>query len=40
MLAKINSYGLQGINGYAVSLEVDINNGLPKWTLWGLAILR
>lgn len=36
MLAKINSYGLQGINGYAVSLEVDINNGLPKMDVVGL----
>ena len=36
MLAKINSYGLQGINGYAVSLEIDINNGLPKMDVVGL----
>ena len=36
MRAKINSYGLHGINGYAVSLEVDINNGLPKMDVVGL----
>ncbi|MBQ8882877.1 MAG: YifB family Mg chelatase-like AAA ATPase [Clostridia bacterium] len=36
MLAKINSYGLQGINGYEVWLEVDINNGLPGMEIVGL----
>ena len=29
MLAKISSYGLQGIDGFEVSVEIDINNGLP-----------
>ncbi len=36
MLAKINSYGLQGINGYAVNLEIDVNNGMPKMEVVGL----
>ncbi|MBR2988868.1 MAG: YifB family Mg chelatase-like AAA ATPase [Clostridia bacterium] len=36
MLAKINSYGLNGIDGYEVSLEVDINNGLPGMEIVGL----
>ena len=37
MLAKINGYGLQGIEGYAVQLEIDINNGLPGFEIVGLA---
>lgn len=37
MLAKINAYGLQGIEGYEVQLEVDINNGLPGIDIVGLA---
>ena len=36
MLAKINSFGLQGIDGYAVSVEIDINNGLPGMDIVGL----
>lgn len=36
MLAKINSFGLQGIDGYSVSVEIDINNGLPGTEIVGL----
>lgn len=36
MLAKINSFGLQGIDGYSVSVEIDINNGLPGMEIVGL----
>lgn len=36
MLAKINSFGLRGIDGYAVSVEIDINNGLPGTEIVGL----
>jgi len=36
MLATIKSYGLQGIKGYEVTLEVDINNGLPGIDIVGL----
>lgn len=36
MLSIINSYGLLGINGYKVSVEVDINNGLPSYDIVGL----
>ena len=36
MLAKINSFGLQGIDGYSVSVEIDINNGLPGMDIVGL----
>ena len=36
MLAKIKSYGLQGIQGYQVDLEIDVNNGLPNIDMVGL----
>lgn len=36
MLSKIKSFGLQGIKGYEVSLEIDINNGLPGIEIVGL----
>ncbi len=37
MLAKILSYGLTGINGYPVQIELDINAGLPGYDVVGLA---
>ena len=37
MLAKVKSYALDGLTGYAVDVEVDINNGLPGYELVGLA---
>lgn len=37
MLSKILSYGLIGIEGYPVEIEVDINNGLPSFDIVGLA---
>ncbi len=36
MLSKINSFGLLGITGYPVSVEVDISGGLPAFELVGL----
>ncbi len=36
MLAKINSFGLNGISGYAVTVEIDISNGLPNTEVVGL----
>ena len=36
MLSKIKSFGLHGIKGYEVSLEIDINNGLPGIEIVGL----
>lgn len=36
MLSKINSFGLNGINGFLVEIEVDINNGLPSYETVGL----
>lgn len=37
MLAKIKSYALDGLKGYSVDVEVDINNGLPGYEMVGLA---
>ncbi len=37
MLAKILSYGLTGINGYPVEIQLDINAGLPGYDVVGLA---
>lgn len=37
MLAKVKSYALDGLVGYAVDTEVDINSGLPGYELVGLA---
>ncbi len=36
MLAKIKSYGLQGIKGYEVELEIDVHSGLPGMEVVGL----
>ena len=36
MLAKINSFGLSGLDGYKVDVEVDINAGLPSYDVVGL----
>ncbi len=37
MLAKIVSYGLTGITGYPVVIELDINAGIPGYDVVGLA---
>ena len=36
MLSKINSYALSGLDGYGVSVEVDIHSGLPSIDVVGL----
>jgi magnesium chelatase family protein len=36
MLARLLSYGLNGIEGYPVTVEVDISNGLPSFEIVGL----
>ncbi len=36
MLSKIKSYGLVGLEGYKVEIEIDINNGLPSFDIVGL----
>ncbi|MFA6433409.1 MAG: YifB family Mg chelatase-like AAA ATPase [Elusimicrobiales bacterium] len=37
MLAKISSLGIRGIDGFPVSVEVDVANGLPTFAIVGLA---
>lgn len=37
MLAKVLGYALKGLDGVPVTVEVDINNGLPAFDLVGLA---
>lgn len=37
MLAKVNSFGLSGLSGYPVCIEVDLHNGLPSCDMVGLA---
>ena len=37
MLAKVKSFGLQGIDGYPIDVEVDVSNGLPHFEIVGLA---
>ena len=35
-LAKVNSLGISGIDGYIVTVEIDISNGLPAFDIVGL----
>lgn len=37
MLAKVKSYGLIGIEGYGIEVEIDVNPGLPGYGVVGLA---
>lgn len=37
MLSKVLSYGLDGIDGYVVEVEIDVNPGLPGYEVVGLA---
>ena len=37
MLASLKSYALDGLMGYQVDVEVDINSGLPGYEMVGLA---
>lgn len=36
MLSRINSYALNGLDGYGVTVEVDVHPGMPKVELVGL----
>ena len=36
MLAKVNSFGLNGLTGYKVDVEVDVSQGLPRYDIVGL----
>lgn len=37
MLAKVKCYSLNGIKGYAVDVEIDVNPGMPSYETVGLA---
>lgn len=37
MLAKIKSFGLKGLEGYLLDIEVDIHVGMPSYEIVGLA---
>lgn len=37
MLSKVTSFGLKGIEGFAVDVETDVSNGLPHFEIVGLA---
>ena len=37
MLAAVHSAAVLGIDAYDVTVEVDVANGLPQWTIVGLA---
>ena len=36
MLSKVKSFGLNGIEGYLVEIEVDLNSGMPSYDTVGL----
>ena len=36
MFAKVNSFGVDGVGGYAVSVEVNVSRGMPGFDLVGL----
>ena len=37
MLSKVLSYGLQGLEGFPITVEIDLSNGLPSFDIVGLA---
>lgn len=36
LLSRIHSYGLTGLNGFKVEIEVDLHSGLPSYDIVGL----
>ena len=36
MLAKVRSFSLNGLDGFEVSVEVDVNAGLPAYEIVGM----
>lgn len=36
MLSRLKSFGLVGIEGYPIDVEIDLNNGLPGYNVVGL----
>ena len=37
MLSKLHCFGLKGVDGFTVDVEVDISRGLPHFEIVGLA---
>ncbi len=37
MLSISRSFGLEGLTGFEIKIEIDVNNGLPKFDIVGLA---
>ena len=35
MFSKINSFSTRGIDGYRITVEVDVSNGLPSFVMVG-----
>jgi len=36
MLSKVISFGLNGIEGYKITVEIDLTNGMPNYETVGL----
>ena len=36
MIGKVKSFSLSGLEGFPVEVEVDLDNGLPRYDLVGL----
>ena len=36
MFARVMSFGVSGLQGYAVGVEVDTSGGLPQFAIVGL----
>lgn len=36
MIAKLNSVGLTGMDGFNIGVETDVGNGIPSWEIVGL----
>ncbi len=37
MYSKVQSFGLKGIEGFPIDVEIDVSNGLPRFDVVGLA---
>ena len=40
MFARVMSFGVSGLQGYAVGVEVDTSGGLPQFALWACRFRR
>lgn len=38
MYSVLKSYGLNGLNGFAVAVEADVSGGLPPFRWWACRI--